>query len=198
MKIINFKHALNIIFIANLLSFSLFSNAQNSILLHINPLHAADANPASAGIGIEHQFEKLSVGISLLYTYQEFFNSDKDKGDHTGYRFIADIKIPSNNPTVFYNFFPTYWRSDSRNEENRLWDDYMNYKSRIRYGIGAGFVKTFSAYNKINFDLSFGLEINHVIRTADKYNIALNQFETVREMALLPRVRSDFRMRFRL
>lgn len=175
-----------------------YSHSQNSLLVHINPLHAPDVNPASAGLGFEHSFKKMNIGFSVLYTYMEFIESDYDQGIHSGYRLIADIKFPTKNPALFYNIFPTYWRSVKiKDYENEI-VNYYNYKNRTKYGLGFGLVRVFKASEKINFDLSFGLELNYVVRDRYYYDAGNSQYINDFTNKLLPRIRSDFRMRFRL
>ncbi|MBK7093979.1 MAG: hypothetical protein IPH57_02510 [Saprospiraceae bacterium] len=175
-----------------------FSHSQNSILLHINPLYAADVNPASTGLGFEHSFKKMSIGFSVLYTYMEFIESDYDQGTHSGYRLIADIRFPTKNPALFYNIFPTYWRSEKIKGTENGTVNYYNYKNRTKYGLGIGFIKVFKATRKINFDLTFGLELNNVVRERIYYDLNTSQYISDFTNSLLPRLRSDFRMRFRL
>lgn len=175
-----------------------FSFSQNSLLLHINPLHAADVNPASAGLGFEHSFKKMSIGFSVLYTYMEFIESDYDQGTHSGYRLIADIRFPTKNPALFYNIFPTYWRSEKKKENENGTVNYYNYKNRTKYGLGIGFIKVFKATRKINFDLTIGLELNNVVRERTYYDTSTAKYINDINNTLLPRVRSDFRMRFTL
>lgn len=182
----------------NFLIFSAYSYSQNSIILHINPMHAADVNPASAGLGFEYSFKKMSISLNALYTYMEFIESNRDKGSHTGYRIIADLRFPTRNSTIYYNVFPTFWSSKNKNKQNADPTFWETYKKRTKYGIGIGLIKVFRASQHLSFDLTFGLEVNYVSRLREYYDF---QSELVMEEninTIQPRIRSGFMMRFQL
>ena len=174
------------------------SYTQNYILIHANPLHAPDINPASFGIGLEHQYKKIGLALSTQCTYMEYVDLDESQGQHLGLRIIGEIKWPGINPTISYMVFPTYWISKRIDDYNSTPTGIIQYYKRIKYGMGIGLIKEFKATDKLSFNLSCGLEFNNSINTGEFLNSSTLETEIISSNSIQPRVRTDFRIRLRL
>ncbi len=175
---------ISFVYVAFLASMHLL-HAQTALHFHLNPVHIPGVTPFSIGIGVGQEFEQLTIAVSVLYTKMN--PAVSGDGDYRGVRIVGDFKWPlGKRAGTGLTIFPTYWQTTVPAPDEQ--DEATVPKNRIKWGVGAGIFKTFTLYKKLEAEIIVGPEINQKILFGESF----------REVTYAPRLRTDFKLVWKL